>query len=76
MSYHHDVGLRLSSWFFSKNVGIKVSYTYCKNLQDSLKTQKNIENTFCIISNQLYRSQQPHHLYSLPKINERDITVV
>jgi len=31
-----------------------VSYTYCKNLQVSLKTKKNIENTFCIISNQQY----------------------
>jgi len=32
-----------------------LSYTYCKHLQVSLKTQKNIENTFCTISNQIYR---------------------
>jgi len=53
MLYHHDIGLKLNSWLFAQNIGIKVSYTLCKNLQVSLKTQKNEENTFCIIPNQL-----------------------
>jgi len=53
--YHHlDVGFKLNSWKFAENIGIEVSYTQCKNLQVSLKTQKNEDITFCILPNQLY----------------------
>jgi len=45
MLYHHYVGFKLNSWKFSENVGIEMSYTWCKNLLISLKTQKNEEKT-------------------------------
>jgi len=43
--YQHDVGFKFNSWKFAKNVGIEVSYTSGRDLQPSLKSQKNEENT-------------------------------
>jgi len=45
MWYHHDDEFKLNYWNFAQNIGIKVSYTWFKNLHISLKTQKNEENT-------------------------------
>jgi hypothetical protein len=40
---------------FAENIGTEVSYTYCKDLQRPLKTQKNGYNTCCILPNVLYK---------------------
>jgi len=45
MWYHYDVGFKYNYWKFAKNVGIEVSYTSGRDLQSSLKSQKNEENT-------------------------------
>jgi len=55
MWYHHDVGFKFNFWKFTKNLGIEVSYNSSRDLQLSLKSQKNKENNKCILANQLYR---------------------
>jgi len=45
MWYHHDVGFKFNFRKFTENVRIEVSYTSSRDLQLSLKSQKNEENT-------------------------------
>jgi len=51
MWYHRDVGSKFNFWKFTENLGNEVSYTSGRDLQLSLKSQKNEENA-------------KHHMYS------------